>query len=67
VPPIATAPDYLVRGYTAEDRIRYGTGAVVRTPDLHERARELLARDDIAYLHVRSARNNCYQFRIDRG
>ena len=66
LPPIATAPDYIVRGYTAADRIRYGTGAVVRTPDLPERARELLARDDIAYLHVRSARNNCYQFRIDR-
>ena len=66
LPPIATAPDYIVRGYTDADRIRYGTGAVVRTPDLPERARELLARDDIAYLHVRSARNNCYQFRIDR-
>jgi hypothetical protein len=66
LPPIATAPDYIVRGYTAGDRIRYGTGAVVRTPDLPDRARQLLARDDVAYLHVRSARNNCYQFRIDR-
>jgi hypothetical protein len=67
LPPIATAPDYIVRGYTDADRIRYGTGAVVRTADLPARARELLGRDDIAYLHVRSARNNCYQFRIDRG
>jgi Protein of unknown function (DUF1203) len=66
LPPIATAPDYIVRGYTAGDRIRYGTGAVVSAPDLPDRARALLARDDIAYLHVRSARNNCYQFRIDR-
>ncbi len=27
LPPVATAPDYIVRGYTGEDRIRYGTGA----------------------------------------
>jgi hypothetical protein len=67
LPPIATVPDYIVRGYTAGERIRYGTGAVVPTPELPDRARELLARDDVAYLHVRSTRNNCYQFRIDRG
>jgi hypothetical protein len=67
LPPIATVPVYLVKGYTAAHRIRYGTGAVVATRHLAARARELLARDDVAYLHVRSARNNCYQFRIDRG
>ena len=67
LPPIATAPDYIVRGYTAADRIRYGTGAVVPTLGLPDRAGALLDRDDVAYLHVRSARNNCYQFRIDRG
>jgi hypothetical protein len=66
LPPIATVPDYLVKGYTAAHRIRYGTGAVVPAADLADRARALLARDDVAYLHVRSARNNCYQFRVDR-
>lgn len=68
LPPIArTSPDYIVRGYTATDRIRYGTGAVVPASELSARAAALLARADIAYVHVRSARNNCYQFRIDRG
>jgi hypothetical protein len=67
LPPIAQAvPDYLVKGYTGTDRIRYGTGAVVPVTGLAARAEELLARGDVAYLHVRSARNNCYQFRIDR-
>ena len=67
LPPIAhTSPDYLVKGYTGTDRIRYGTGAVVPVTELPARAEALLARGDIAYLHVRSARNNCYQFRIDR-
>ena len=29
------------------------------------RAEDLLQRADIAYVHVRSARNNCFQCRID--
>jgi hypothetical protein len=59
--------DYIVRGYGADDRIVYGTGAVTPTTDIPERARALLSRPDVAYLHMRSARNNCYQCRIERG
>jgi hypothetical protein len=59
-------PDYIVRGYDHEDRIVYGTGAVVPTSKICGRAHELLEREDIAYLHMRSARNNCYQCRIER-
>ena len=34
VPPIlTTSPDYLVKGYTADDRILYGTGAIVPAAD----------------------------------
>ena len=60
-------PDYILRGYGSDDRIVYGTGAVVPTHQICGRAHELLGRDDIAYLHMRSARNNCYQCRIERG
>lgn len=66
LPPILSSPDYIVRGYGRDDRIVYGSGAVTPTEEITERASSLLARDDIAYLHVRSARNNCYQCRIDR-
>jgi hypothetical protein len=59
------SPDYIVRGYGADDRIVYGTGAVVPTTEIAGRAEALLARDDITYVHVRSARNNCYQCRIE--
>jgi hypothetical protein len=59
-------PDYILRGYGHDDRIVYGTGAVVPTHHICGRAHELLGRDDIAYLHMRSARNNCYQCRIER-
>lgn len=65
-PPMLSSPDYIVRGYGHDDRIVYGTGAVTPTERITERAAELLRRDDIAYVHVRSARNNCYQCRIDR-
>jgi len=58
------SPDYIVRGYGDDDRIVYGTGAVTATGEIVSRARALLGREDVAYVHVRSARNNCYQCRI---
>jgi hypothetical protein len=63
----AATPDYILRGYGADDRIVYGTGGVVPTPAIPGRAIELLERPDVAYVHMRSARNNCYQLRIERG
>ncbi|SMC64140.1 DUF1203 domain-containing protein [Rhizobium sp. RU36D] len=65
LPEILSSPDYIVRGYGADDRIVYGTGAVTATEDIAARAATLLEREDVAYVHVRSARNNCYQLRID--
>ncbi len=64
-PDMLTAPDYIVRGYGADERIVYGTGGVVATHDIESRSLELLARDDVAFVHVRSARNNCFQCRIE--
>lgn len=66
LPAMLASPEYIVRGYGADDRIIYGTGGVVPTPAIPERAAELLADPKVAYVHVRSARNNCYQVRIDR-
>ncbi|MGF9562072.1 DUF1203 domain-containing protein [Neorhizobium sp. BT27B] len=66
MPPMLESPDYIVRGYGSNDRIVYGSGAVTSTSDIANRAEILLAREDIAYLHVRSARNNCFQCRIDK-
>lgn len=60
------SPDYILRGYSSEDRIIYGTGGVVPTNRISGRAHELLEREDVAYVHMRSARYNCYQVRIER-
>ena len=67
LPPMLESPDYIVRGYGSDNRIVYGTGAVTPTGRIAARAQDLLARQEIAYVHVRSARNNCYQCRIERG
>src|SRR5690606_9759419 len=64
-PPILESADYIIRGYGHDDRIVYGSGAVTPTGRITAYAEELLARGGIAYLHVRSARNNCYQCRIE--
>lgn len=65
LPPMLSSPDYIVRGYGSDDRIVYGTGAVTPRQEIAARAASLLQREDVAYVHVRSARNNCYQLRID--
>jgi hypothetical protein len=57
----------IVRGYSADERIVYGTGVVVATDLIAEAAAALFGRDDVAFVHVRSASNNCFQCRIDRG
>ncbi|MEY9532061.1 DUF1203 domain-containing protein [Sinorhizobium fredii] len=62
---LTSSTDYLLRGYSADERIVYGTGGVVPADMLERRADELLARPDVDSVHVRSAKNNCYQCRIE--
>lgn len=67
VPPIlATSPDYLIKGYTADDRIRYGTGGIVPAEHLSQEIAIRLSDPVLAYVDVRSARNNCFQTRAVR-
>ena len=64
LPDILTAPTYIVRGYSADERIVYGTGQVTPTTDIAAYAESLLFRDDIAFVDVRSASNNCFLCRV---
>lgn len=67
LPPIlTTSPDYLLKGYGADARIVYGTGKVTEFGEIEAYAASLLARSDIAFVDVRSARNNCFHLRIIR-
>lgn len=66
IPEILASPDYIIRGYSSENRIVYGTGAMVATATIPTEAETRLNDPRVAYVHIRSARNNCYQLRIDR-
>ncbi len=66
LPAMLSSPDYIVRGYCADERILYGTGGVVPTAAIPARAAELLADPRVAFVHIRSAKNNCFQCRMDR-
>ena len=66
IPVMLASPGYILRGYGANDRIVYGTGEVTARDHIVQRAETLLADRSVAYVHVRSARNNCYQVRLDR-
>lgn len=56
----------LIRGYDDRDWIRYETGKVVSGPALDAECRAILARPEVAYVHIRS-RFNCFQCRVERG
>ncbi len=56
----------LLKGYDESDRIVYGTGQIVPTDAVKDAARAILDDARVRYVHVRSARNNCYMARIDR-
>jgi hypothetical protein len=66
LPAMLDSADYIVRGYSAEHRIVYGTGGVVAASEIRARAGALIDDPRVAYVHVRSARNNCFQCRIER-
>ncbi|HBD89820.1 MAG: hypothetical protein A2092_04330 [Rhodobacteraceae bacterium GWE1_64_9] len=66
LPAMLASPDYILRGYSAEERIVYGTGAVVPTARIRAEAEARFADPRVAFLHIRSARNNCFQCRIER-
>jgi hypothetical protein len=67
VPPMFLGrPSYLIRGYGRDDRIVYGTGQIVAPAAIPDAAERMLDDPRVAYVHVRSATNNCYQARIDR-
>jgi len=66
IPPFLESPHYIVRGYGENNRIIYGTGQIVPTNEMPAKAAELFQQEEIAYLHVRSASNNCFHCRIER-
>lgn len=63
---LTASANYLIKGYGPDDRVVYGTGIITPQTLLHAAAANIFDRADVAYIHIRSALNNCYHARIDR-
>ena len=66
LPPFLVSEHYIVRGYGEDERIAYGTGRVTPRPEIMAYCEGLLLRDDISFVHIRSATNNCFHVRVER-
>ena len=56
----------ILRGYGDDHRIVYGTGIVVAPDAIEAEAERILGDPRVAYVHMRSATNNCWTMRVDR-
>ena len=65
-PVLQNSPDYLVKAYSADDRIIYGTGQITLVAELADYITTLLNRDGVAFVDIRSSRNNCFAARAVR-
>ena len=67
VPPVLTSsPEYLVKGYSSDYRVVYGTGRITPVAELDRYVAALLARPGVEFVDIRSARNNCFATRARR-
>ena len=66
-PEIFRGKTMLIRGYDADERIVYGTGQVVPPDQFRQACADLLARPEVAQVHICSATNNCYQASVAAG
>jgi len=63
---LQTSPEYLIKGYSSDDRIVYGSGQIVAPDMLTEAFEGIFSDATVEYIHIRSARNNCYQCKVTR-
>ncbi|MBI1494870.1 DUF1203 domain-containing protein [Halocynthiibacter styelae] len=67
IPPVLQSTgNYLVKAYSADERIIYGTGQITPTDDLTGYIDQLFKRADVAFVDIRSSRNNCFLARARR-
>ena len=66
LPSIFNSASYILRGYDDDETIVYGTGGVVDRARIIDRAETILENPAVAFIHARSAQNNCFHCRIER-
>lgn len=65
-PVLASRKECLLKAYSADNRIIYGTGQITQTADVETYCETLLSDPKVAYVDARSATNNCFTLRIKR-
>lgn len=66
LPSAFDSPRYILRGYDEDERIVYGTGAIVERDHIRDHAEKMLDLETVRFVHIRSATNTCWQGRIER-
>lgn len=61
-----SSAQYLVRGYSENERIIYGTGHIIPTEEIERHCAILFDQELVDFIHIRSASNNCFQCRVER-
>lgn len=61
----AKRENYLLRGYTENNRIVYGSGQLMPVSNLKEKLSELFKDSSVSYGHLRSSGYNCFQCRVE--
>jgi hypothetical protein len=65
-PVLKSSTSYLLKAYSADHRIRYGSGRIVPQDAVIAYAATLLEDLEAAFVDIRSAVNNCFLLRIRR-
>jgi hypothetical protein len=65
-PVLANRAEVLLKGYTKEQRIVYGTGKIVQQAGILAYCAQVFKDEQVAFIDARSAVNNCFTVRIIR-
>ena len=63
---LSSREQVLLKGYTIQEWIEYGTGQLVSPDQIRAVSEHILKNPDVAFVDIRSATNNCFQARIHR-
>tara|TARA_B100000780_G_scaffold210389_1_gene150365 strand:+ start:235 stop:453 length:219 start_codon:yes stop_codon:yes gene_type:complete len=58
------ATQVIVKAYGPDERIIYGTGAIIKTGNIKRRTTALLQTPDVQFADIRSASNNYWLARV---
>lgn len=65
-PVVETREQFMIRGYSNDEKIDYRTGQIVNVSELKSVTDMIFSHEDVDFIHLRSAAYTCFTTRIDR-